>query len=72
MKRSKLTPEIKKQFQELQIQLSPENLSCDGELTQAQTKAKFKAIMVEWWALEDKIGMKVNDEIIEQWNLPAE
>jgi hypothetical protein len=65
--KTKLTPAIKKQFSELQNQLSPENLSCDGELSRSQARSKHKEIMVQWWALEDKIGMKVNAETIEQW-----
>lgn len=67
--KTKLTRAIKKQFLELQNQLSPENLCGDGEYTKAQSKDRHKEIMIQWWALEDKIGMKVNAETIEQWEV---
>lgn len=65
--KDKLTPEIKKQFQEILIQLSPENLSCDGELTPAQTLRKKNQLLTEWRALENKIGMKVSTDTADQW-----
>ena len=66
-KRTRLTTEIKKKFSDMACELSPENLCGDGEYTQAQAKDRFKKIMTRWHSLEDQIGMKVNDEIINQW-----
>lgn len=67
MKHERLTPAIKKQFTDLACSLSPENLTCDGELSQSQVKDRQKALMVKWWALEDKIGMKVTEDMVWGW-----
>ena len=66
-RRTRLTKEIKEQFSDMACELSPENLCGDGEYTQAQAKDRFEKIMIRWHKLEDQIGMKVNDEIINQW-----
>ncbi len=39
-------------FERLLMQLSPENLYCDGEITQAQVQLKIKRINWEWTLLE--------------------
>jgi hypothetical protein len=62
-----LTDDIKKRFSYLANQLSPENLAGDGEYTHAQTKDRFKTLMVLWHKLEDQIGMKVTQDTIDQW-----
>jgi len=58
-----MNPLIRKQFDYLENQLSPENLCGDGEYTRTQTIRRYKAIMVQWRKLEKQIGMKVNPEV---------
>ncbi len=41
--------------------LSPENLSCDGELNRTQITAKLRAIKGEWKEIEKKLGRKVSE-----------
>jgi hypothetical protein len=65
--KKRLTQSVKDTFRTMANQLSPENLCGDGEYTNAQAKDRYKKIMVQWWKLEDQIGMKVNQEIIDQW-----
>lgn len=55
---------ILRQFQHLVLQLSPENLSCDGELSRRQIQSRHAAIIREWKALEKQVGRRVSlDEI---------
>lgn len=56
---AELSPEIKAQFESLASQLSPENLSCDGELSKAQINGRRGAIMSKWKALEREAGRSV-------------
>lgn len=59
-----MTPDTRKQFEKLAIQRSPENLSCDGELSRSAIIKRHAAIMAEWQALEKQVGRKVSlDEI---------
>jgi len=41
--------------------LSPENLTCDGELNRTQIAAKLRAIKGEWKEIEKKLGRKVSE-----------
>jgi hypothetical protein len=66
-KHLKLTDDIKKKFSLLANELSPENICGDGEYTAAQANDRKERIMIQWWKLEDLIGMKVTPDIIEQW-----
>ena len=50
---------IRKRFEELARQRSPENLSCDGELSRRQIIARHGTIMREWVKLEKQVGRKV-------------
>lgn len=56
----KVTKDIKEQFCSLIGELSPENLSCDGECTRTQIKQKVSFINKRWKILEKKIGFKVS------------
>lgn len=60
-----LTMELKARFIGLAARLSPENLSCDGELSKSQIKARLSAIRKEWTALEKQAGRKVSED--EPW-----
>jgi len=56
--------ELQRQFLGLACQLSPENLSQDGEASVYQQIRDRKIIMREWAALEKKVGRKVTaDEV---------
>ena len=56
---AKLPDDIKKQFEDLVCRLSPENLSCDGEITRSEANAKFVRLTAKWEKLERQIGFKV-------------
>lgn len=68
MKHTRLTPAIKQAFFNLDCQFSPENLSCDGELSAARTQARRKKLCAEWAALEKRIGMRVTPEMVYAWS----
>lgn len=50
---------FRKQFNYLECCLSPENLYCDGEVSEAYAMASYNRIMNEWHELEMKLGCKV-------------
>jgi hypothetical protein len=47
---------IQESFLDMCCELSPENLSCDGELSMTRVRQKYAGIMKRWKALEKKIG----------------
>jgi hypothetical protein len=49
-------------FASLSGELSPENLSCDGELNRTQINAKLRKIRGEWKQLEKRFGRKVTED----------
>lgn len=60
-----MTDELREKFKGLACRLSPENLSCDGELSRRATSQKHSEIMKEWKTLEMLTGHKVSQEEIE-------
>ena len=60
-----LTPEIKEGFVGLACQLSPENLSCDGEASLSDVRRRRESIMQQWRNLENRAGRKVSEN--EAW-----
>lgn len=62
-----LTKELKKQFVSLAGQLSPENLSCDGELRGRALQAKAKRLRKAWSDLEKQAGRKVSEDETYGW-----
>ncbi len=62
-----LTKEVKEEFIELVAKLSPENLSCDGEITPAEAQAKYRTLTVRWKRLEHSLGMKVTEREAWAW-----
>jgi len=58
--------EAKPVFASLMGQLSPENLHCDGEISNEEAHAKYVKLKAAWAALETIIGRKVSDR--EAWN----
>ena len=56
-----MTKKEKREFFEMAMDLSPENLYCDGECSQAEANRKYESIMKRWTALEKKVGKKVSE-----------
>ncbi|HUW46128.1 MAG TPA: hypothetical protein VMW50_10095 [Dehalococcoidia bacterium] len=57
-----MTEQIKQQFLNLACSLSPENLTCDGELPKHVVQAKYADLMRQWKKLEKQVGRKVSEE----------
>jgi predicted transcriptional regulator len=62
-----LTIDLKRKFSSLASALSPENLSCDGELSRQQVQRKKAALMKQWGALEREAGRRVTETEVESW-----
>ena len=65
-------PETEKEFMNaLDIlcgELEPENISCDGECSMTQIRARERAIRAEWREIERKMGRKVSyDQASDHW-----
>lgn len=60
------TVEIMDDFNDLTCRLSPENLTCDGELSRTEVNRRLAQIRKEWKALEKEIGYKVSEEDVFQ------
>ena len=54
-------------FCRLSSDLSPENLSCDGECSVTETRRKYREIMQAWKFLEGKLGRKVTEDDTYAW-----
>jgi len=52
-------------FVNLVCALSPENLTCDGELSRTQVNKRLASLRRDWKALEKKAGVKVSPDEIE-------
>jgi len=64
-----LTPiQVKAKFLALACELSPENLTCDGELSSIQVKVKHNNIMKQWRALEKDLKRKVTEDEAWSWS----
>ena len=59
--KGELTPEIKREFLSLASQLSPENLSWDGERSAAETRKAGNRLNARWNELEAQIGRQVTE-----------
>jgi len=55
------------QFFEMAGDLSPENLTCDGECTHTEVKKRYKEITDRWVSLEAKVGRKVTEDEAWKW-----
>lgn len=60
MKRSKA--EIESEFAGLVCDLSPENLTCDGECSTAEVNRRLSAIKKRWRELEKEYGKMVSED----------
>jgi len=52
-------------FAQISCDLSPENLHCDGEISNAAAMRKASGLRAEWKQLEKSLGRKVSEE--EAW-----
>jgi len=59
------TEDIRKKFVSLACQLSPENLSCDGELSRSRVIARLRSLRAEWRRCERELGRRVTED--EAW-----
>lgn len=62
-----MTIELKRKFLDLYCALSPENLSCDGELPEDQVREQKAVLRKQWQALEAEMGRDVSDDEVETW-----
>lgn len=61
----KTEQEVMLYFEQLVGELSPENLTCDGELSRSMVQAKLRNIRGAWKELEKIIGRKVTEDEVE-------
>jgi hypothetical protein len=59
--------EIMEYLSGLECELSPENLTCDGELGGRQIQARKAAINACWRALERRLGRTVTEDDVYAW-----
>jgi hypothetical protein len=59
--------DIYEQFYALLWQLSPENLTCDGELSRSQVQSRYNQLKRHWAQLEAQIGLSVSENLI--WDI---
>ena len=62
-----LTQEIKEKFLDLACQLSPESLTCDGELSKTESNRRYRECMRQWRLLEKQIGRTVDEGEAWEW-----
>lgn len=53
---------MKEKFEKMACALSPENLTCDGELSRTAVMSKLASIRRDWKACEKEIGKRVSEE----------
>jgi type I site-specific restriction-modification system R (restriction) subunit len=63
---SKLNDDLYNKFLDLTNQLSPENLHCDGEISNAEAEKEYKRLMKQWRSLEVIAGREVTEDEIWQ------
>ena len=63
-----VTEKLMKDFLRLAGELSPENLTCDGELSEYATQRKHSKLMREWHKLEDVAGQKMTEYEVYDWD----
>lgn len=66
MKRNNNT--IMKDFLNLSIDLSPENLTCDGELSKKEVNKRYGEIRKNWSKLEKEIEKNVTEDEVWNWS----
>lgn len=66
-KSGEIPKEVQIDFVRLACALSPENLSCDGELSRSETQRKYRSLIREWRKLESVVGRKVEEGEVWKW-----
>lgn len=56
-----MTVDQKHRFMRLACELSPENLHCDGEISNAQAATKKRILLGHWKLLEKEVGRVVTE-----------
>jgi len=59
---------LMEQFLNLAGELSPENLTCDGELSKNAVARKYSKLMTEWHKLEKTAGQKMTEYEVYDWD----
>ena len=59
---------IMSDFLNLSIDLSPENLTCDGELSQKEVNKRYDNIKKNWAKLESEIEKSVTEDEVWAWD----
>lgn len=59
--------DIKEKFIELLANLSPENLTADGELPKSESDRLYEHYMKEWFSLEKELGRSVSEDEVSKW-----
>jgi len=59
--------EEKRKFLRIASRLSPENLSCDGELSKRETNRRYQECLKEWRELEKENGIKTSEDEVWNW-----
>ena len=59
--------EIMEELLDLSCALSPENLSCDGELSRNRVRTRYRRLMKKWRDLEKKLGRTITEEEVWEW-----
>ena len=60
--------EIMDDFLGLACDLSPENLTCDGELSNKEIQKRLLQIQSSWKSLEDELGKEVTENDVWKWH----
>ena len=50
-----------RRFMELDSEMSPEVVCCDGEISRTAAKRRYQALLNRWHALEREVGRKVDE-----------
>jgi hypothetical protein len=59
--------EIMNLLVDLAIKLSPENLTCDGELSKSQVQIRLRQIRAEWKQLEKQLRRSITESEVWVW-----
>lgn len=62
-----ISNEQKQRFIDLVCALSPENLSCDGELSYRQVREREASLRSQWETLEIEVGRSVSEDEVYDW-----
>jgi len=60
--------EVMEDFLTLVYNLSPENLSCDGELSPQEVEMRARQINVSWKKLEKEINSSMTQDSVYDWD----